>query len=288
VNEPGVTPPTLRDSLFVDGHVHFHECFTWKVFLDAAAANLARARSATGRSRETRGCLLFTESAGASHFRALADRPALAGSAGWRAEKGDDGCSLLLTSPGRSPLALVAGRQIVAAERLEVLALGCAREIPDGRPIRDVLRAVADENALAVVPWGFGKWMGRRGRIVRDLVERAGETPLCLGDNGGRMRLLPRPAIFGWAERRGILVLGGSDPLPLPDHATRAGSYGFVLEEWRDSPAPAAAVKARLRELRRSPPAFGSLSSASAALRAQAGLRWQQARMKPAEQRVTV
>jgi hypothetical protein len=268
--------------------VHFHARFTWTAFLDAAVANFARTHSVAGQPRETGGCLLFTESAGASHFRALADRPALARSAGWQAVKGDDGCSLILTRPECGPMAVVAGRQIVAAERLEVLALGCKRELPDGRPIRDVLRAVADEDAVAVVPWGFGKWMGRRGRIVRDLVERAGEAPLCLGDNGGRMRLLPRPAIFGWAERRGILVLGGSDPLPLPDHATRAGSYGFVLEEWRDSPAPAAAVKARLRELRRSPPAFGSLSSASAALRAQAGLRWQQARMKPAEQRVTV
>jgi hypothetical protein len=102
------------------------------------------------------------------------------------------------------------------------------------------------------------------------------------------MRLLPRPPIFGWAERRGILVLGGSDPLPLPDHATRAGSYGFVLEEWRDSPAPATAVKARLRDLRRSPASFGSLGSVPAVLRAQAGLRWQQARMKPAGERVAV
>ena len=32
------------------------------------------------------------------------------------------------------------------------------REFADGRPIPDVLAAVAEAGAIPVIPWGFGKW----------------------------------------------------------------------------------------------------------------------------------
>jgi hypothetical protein len=218
---------------------------------------------------------MFTESAGANQFRVVTERPSVTRSLGWHVERGDDGCSARIAR-GNDALLLVAGRQIVTAERLEVLALGCAHEFPDGGPIREVIRAVVDRGALAVIPWGFGKWIGRRGRIVRDLVEHAGGAPLFLGDNGGRPGVWPRPAVMAWAETQGVRVLGGSDPLPLPHHATRAGSYGFILNGWQDHGSMGLAVTSRIRALQQSPPEFGALSSLPAAVRAQAGLRWRQ------------
>jgi hypothetical protein len=264
-------------ALLVDAHVHFHECFSWQVFLDAAAANIARARRATGVSRDSVGCLMFTESVGTNHFRALADRPALAESAGWRVDAKGTGSLRLSRSP-EDRLVIVAGRQIVTAERLEVLALACTHELRDGHPIADVVRFVQDHDAIPVIPWGFGKWLGGRGRIVRTLVELHDQGTLFLGDNGGRMRTLPRPSTLGWAERRGVFVLPGSDPLPLADHASRAGSYGFVLHDCAGTPDPAVAITLRLRELRRSPPAYGTLSSTHAAIRSQIALRWHRSR----------
>jgi hypothetical protein len=215
---------------------------------------------------------MFTESAGANQYRALADRPALARSLGWQLEHDDEG-ALLLSRSGDVNLVLIPGRQIVTAERLEVLALACSRDVPDGRPIRDVLREVVDLDAIAVIPWGFGKWIGPRGRIVRELIDRR-DTPFCLGDNGGRAMTLRRPALFDYAERRSMPVLAGSDPLPMPHQVDRPGSYGFILDRWSTTAHPTNAIKRGLRALTQSPPAFGELSSVTAMIRSQIGLRW--------------
>ena len=263
--------------LLVDGHVHFHECFTWIAFLGAAARNFGRARSILGLTAGSPACLMFTESAGANHYRMLTQRPTQASLRGWRVETSDDGRSVQLTDPGDATIIVIPGRQIVTAERLEVLALGCIDELPDGRPIREIVRAVADRDAIAVIPWGFGKWLGRRGRIVRDLIERK-EVPFFLGDNGGRARIMSRPSLFGHAERLGTPVLGGSDPLPLAGQAERVGSYGFVLDAWRETSRPAPAISTRIQALKQSPSPFGELSSAASMLRSQVGLQWQRHR----------
>jgi hypothetical protein len=264
--------------LLVDGHVHFHECFTWEAFLNGAARNFARARATLGLRSDSSGCLMFTESWGAKYFHVLAEGPTLARSCGWRAERGDDGRSVLLTHVGGASIVVIAGRQIVTAERLEVLALGCLHEFPDGKPVGDVVHAVADHEGVPVIPWGFGKWLGRRGRIVRDLIDRR-EVPFCLGDNGGRARSMQRPRLFDQAERASMPVLGGSDPLPLARHGERAGSYGFVLDAWQATSRPAPAITRRIQALKESPAAFGELSSAASMLRSQLGLQWKRHRM---------
>jgi hypothetical protein len=259
--------------LLVDGHVHFHACFTWRAFLDAAVANFADARRALRLSADSPGCLMLTESAGVNYYRTLLAAPAPASSLGWNVEKCDDHCSIVLRRASET-LVVVAGRQVVTAENLEVLALGSTRELPLRRPLRDILRAVADSGALAVIPWGFGKWWGRRGRIVRDLIESRHDVPFCLGDNGGRTHTMRRPTMFERAERRGMLVLGGSDPLAMPAQVTRAGGYGFVLDDWRATSRPWPAIVTRIQALQHSPPVFGELSSLSASIRSQLGVRW--------------
>ena len=268
--------------LLVDGHVHFHECFTWQAFLDAASRNFARARWVLGLTLDSPGCLMFTESAGANHFRVLAEQPVRLRSLAWSVERGDDGGSLLLTRSSDAPILAIAGRQIVTRERLEVLALGCVHELPDGRPVADTVHRVADAGGIPVVPWGFGKWFGHRGRLLRDLIERA-DVPFCLGDNGARARMIRRPVLFERAEQRSMPVLGGSDPLPLSGQSGRVGGYGFVLETWQATTRPASAIAARLHALKASPPAFGELSSLPAMLHLQCALRWQRQRKQSGE-----
>jgi hypothetical protein len=270
-----VTDGLAPHTLLVDGHVHFHECFSWPAFVDAAAANFARARRVQGMTDDVPGCLLFADSAGTPHWQHFARHHEALLPPGWSAERGDDIGSIVLGRRGRQDtIVMIAGRQVVTAERLEVLAVGCREEFADGRPIRDVLRAVVDQGWLAVVPWGFGKWWGRRGRLVRRLIADVDAVPFCLGDNGGRAAVGPRPALFAHGERRGRPVLGGSDPLPLPHQVVRPASYGFILAGCRITSRPAEAIAARIRLLRASPPAFGGLSSLPMLCRAQLGLRW--------------
>ena len=261
----------MTASLLVDGHVHFHRCFTWKAFLESSSSNFAAWRAESQMPGDFWGCLMLTETAGVDSRRALLNEPGLVRSIGWNVEARDE-LSIVLNRR-TDAIIIVAGRQIVTAERLEVLALGCADTIPDGRPVHEVIRQVSGCGALAVIPWGFGKWWGRRGRVVRAMLDAPDLPRFCLGDNGGRARVWRSPRLFTVARRRGMSVLPGSDPLPLPSHVTRAGSYGFVLDDWDDPSPPAHAIVERIRALKRSPAVFGHLSSIGSMVRSQVGIR---------------
>lgn len=235
-------PPAFA---LVDAHVHFHSCFDLRTFLDGALRNFREGAAELGLAQPWSGYLLLTESAGARWFRRWRDGLNAAGS--WRFEPTPEEESLLAVSGTGERLVLVAGRQIVARERLEVLALGRDLALTDGMPLGEALERVRESGALPVLPWGFGKWWGRRGTVVSEILGQGGE--LFLGDNAGRLG--PAPVLFRRAR-----VLPGSDPLPFSRHAGLAGSYGFVLPAAVDVDRPAATLLQRLRETGQ-PRAFG-------------------------------
>jgi hypothetical protein len=259
--------------LLVDGHVHFHNCFSWKNFLNAAVANFAQARQQLQIPDNSPGCLLLTESAGVNQYRVLLSQPEIVESLGWRIIESGEKCSVIL-SRGEDTLILIAGRQIVTAENLELLAIGCGRGPADGSPIRHALRSIGEAGAVPILPWGFGKWLGQRARTVRDLLFSNDLPRFHLGDNGGRLRMVPPPALFEQARKKGIAILPGSDPLDVPAHVRRPGSYGFVLGSWDKTLAPAEEIKTRIRSLQQSPPTFGAASSLFDGLASQLSVRW--------------
>ena len=258
--------------LLVDGHVHFHSCFSWENFLNAAAANFAQARRHLQVSDNSPGCLLLTENAGVDQYHALLSQPEIVESLGWRIIESGEKCSVILHR-GEDTLILIAGRQIVTAENLELLAIGCRHGPVDGSPIHQALRAVSDAGAIPILPWGFGKWLGKRARTVRELLFSHDLPRFHLGDNGGRLRMVPSPELFEQARHQGIAILPGSDPLAIPTHVRRPGSYGFVLGSWEKTFAPAEEIKRRIRSLQQSPPTFGALSSLFDGLASQLSLR---------------
>jgi hypothetical protein len=116
---------------------------------------------------------------------------------------------------------------------------------------------VSAADALPVLPWGFGKWLSRRGALVEERIRFPQHNGLFLGDNGGRPGFRPRPRLFAIAETHGLIVLPGSDPLPLPSQEQRVAGFGFVLEGPIASDRPAESLKARLRALKASPRPYG-------------------------------
>lgn len=242
----------------VDAHVHLHACFDLEQALEQAARNFRRAMMGLGVSAaDAVGCLMLTETARDDRFRAMSQAtPATIGR--WRVEPTQEPCSLTARAAGELLIAIVAGRQVVTREDLEVLALGTTQRFDDGEPIESTLQRVREAGALAVVPWGFGKWTGRRGRIVRGLIEQAPPQGLCLGDNGGRWRWGPYPRLLRQAQDRGLTVLPGSDPLPFPRQIHRLGGYGFVLPGALDPRTPAASVRRALGHAARPLRCFGS------------------------------
>ena len=155
--------------LRVDAHVHMHACFDRECFLDAAVGNLGVGPSIGDKLF---GVLCLTETAEADWFQQVKTALAHGGEHGsrWRFEATAEKNSILAADVDNRQIAIVAGRQIVTAEGLEVLALGLAERFDDGQAIGPVLEHVSRAGALPVLPWGFGKWTGRRGRIVRQII----------------------------------------------------------------------------------------------------------------------
>ena len=228
-------------SVLVDAHVHFYSCYPREVFLDSAFQNFRSDAAELGESFV--GFLLLTEAGQARWFRRWQDGQDRDGA--WSFEPTGEAESLAAVRATGERMVIVAGRQIVTREKLEVLALGKDLEIPDGLPMTDTLQQIRESGALPVLPWGFGKWWGWRGDRVEAALREPGE--LYLGDSGGRLQPGIPPKLFRLARAKGIRLLPGTDPLPFPRHAGRAGSYGFQLPGAVDEHRPGADLLHKIR-----------------------------------------
>ena len=267
-----IAPPVL-----IDAHVHFHPMFDWPRFLEAARESFARAKAQMGLASEVAGCLLFTETPGEHRFHELRDAGA---PEGWTIKHTNEAHSVLCFAGDGTRILVIAGRQTVTREGLEVLGLACDHQFSHGQPIVGIVEQINGLGGFPVVPWGFGKWHLRRKRVVRRVLRTYGPGRLGLGDNGNRPRGSLRPRLFAKAEARGIPVLPGSDPLPFGWHEARAGSYGFVHEAPLDGANPAQSLVRSLRALRGSPKPYGRRSKVLACLASQVGMQWRR-RMVP-------
>ncbi len=259
----GEMPRTIA----IDAHAHLRRCFDLARFLDHAAANFSRASDTPSL-----GVLLLAETADCVRFEELIALPGDP-SGDWIFERTGEPESLVARHRSGTLLLLIAGRQIVTGERLEVLSLASTARIEDGLSVDETIEAAREAGAIAVLPWGFGKWWGDRGQIVRQILESARPGELFVGDNGNRPRPGVRPRLFRLAERRGILVLSGSDPLPQPDQIARIGRYGTVLRAPLDIERPAAGIEAILRRRTAPTTPFGRREGVAGFLRAQVRVR---------------
>ncbi|HEX9944579.1 MAG TPA: hypothetical protein VGG03_21420 [Thermoanaerobaculia bacterium] len=261
-------------SLLIDAHVHFHPGFDRDAFLDAALDNFAWGAAELGIAPPFMGCLMLAERAGERCFLQWAQDEDGAHLGAWEFEPAADPAALIARrcTDGKR-LLVVAGRQVRSREGLEVLGLATLEEFPDGLSFRDALARVRWSDALTVIPWGFGKWWFYRGALIESVVRRAERPGICLGDNAGRPEVGGRPRLFREAEARGIPVLPGTDPLPLPGHADRAGTYGFLLEEGFDERQPARSLRRALRSLSTPPRTYGRRRDLTAFCQDQIALR---------------
>jgi hypothetical protein len=231
--------------LLVDGHVHIYDCFDVAGVFDAAAANFAAAARSLGCERSYDAVLCLVEGSQERFLDGVRTGRlgrVRRGSHGyWEIETTGE-AETLVARCGSMRLIVVAGRQLVTRERLEVLALGTTAALHDAEPIEATLAAVRDSGAAAVLPWGVGKWLGGRGAVVARIVADPSWRDVALGDNGNRLELGPEPPQLAAARRAGRAVLPGSDPLPLPGEEARVGGYGFAVDVALDSLRPAAAL----------------------------------------------
>lgn len=249
-----MTIATSEPLIIIDGHVHIHDCFFLPKFLDAGHRNCRTEAQRRGQGDAFTGVLLLTESYGIDwfeRFRSYADHHETLGSAStslWQFHYTDESCSLLAESTRGSKLFVIAGRQIVTKEKLEVLALMTDHAFPDGTFLEDTIKAVRLSDGIPVIPWGFGKWWGQRGKILSDLIPSQPAADFFLGDNSSRPAFLPYPTQFTQAEKLGIRILPGSDPLPFSSEYWRLCSVGFSLKGVLQERTPSTGLKVLLRD----------------------------------------
>src|SRR5262245_48840337 len=181
----------MTKPVLVDSHVHIHQCFACNDFLDRAYFNLSLEAYRLGKSQFV-GVLMLTETSKDhyfSRFAALADSEHemkdYSDSGPWSFRKTKEDCSLLAIK-GDALLVLIAGRQVVTTEDVEVLVLGTENILPDGLPIETVLQEAISVDAVHVIPWGAGKWFFGRGELLRKLINCRPRNGFYLGDQGGR------------------------------------------------------------------------------------------------------
>lgn len=258
-----------RGPSLVDAHVHFYGCYDRTTFFDRALTNFRAAASVLGIAPDPAGCLLYSESAGHHYFRRFREDADRGAGGPWTFHRTRESYSLVATRGGGEELLLVAGRQIATAERLEVLALGCDQDFPDGLAIGPTLDAVLDSDALAVLPWGFGKWWFRRGAMMDAVLGSLDPKRAFLGDNSGRPKGVPAPRHFRDAAARGVKILPGTDPLPFASEVGKAGRFGFVVDGELDRDRPGESLIELIRGQREQPREFGQLESVGRFLRNQ-------------------
>jgi hypothetical protein len=256
--------------LLVDAHVHVYPCFDLAGFFSAAARQFQAASAAVGPGSDFLPIIVLADWSRQSWFRQFkhsADRPQDAqrlAVPGWSFRPTGDQLSVQVESAAGQRMVVLAGRKIISAENLEVLALGTTGAFEDGLSLAATIEAIRrhPDGPVPVVPWAVGKWWGRRGKVLEDVMRHASEPFFYLCDNGNRPSFWPRPSHFQLADRLGIRVLAGSDPLHFASDGLRVGRYGFVLPVREPLRRPASDFKQALAESAPEPiQLFGPLES---------------------------
>lgn len=219
---------TIR--IHLDAHAHIYPCHDITAWLVSALDHMPR--TAPGDLR----AICLAERDGESFFQGLAQDEIRLPAERWKITAWDpDGAIQVCHLPDRRQLWILAGRQSVAAERIEIACLFRDLPLEDGAPARDLIHTILAGGGLPALPWSPGKWMFQRGKIIRRLLEEFPPAQLAIVDTSLRWMGWPAPRVYSRARTAGRLILAGSDPLPFPGEEYLAGSYHTCLQ----IPAPA-------------------------------------------------
>ncbi|MDP2248694.1 MAG: hypothetical protein Q8J65_11220 [Nitrosomonadales bacterium] len=249
--------------LYIDAHVHLHDPANALGDLRQAAAGFISAGSDAQPA-----VVMLAERAGYDVFNLLqSELPST------------DEPAVLWFLHGSQHLMIVAGRQIITEEGLEVLGLGSRQILPDGMPLGEVIARLDEADAITVLPWGAGKWLGKRGKIVDACLANSEPGKIFLGDNGGRPKWWPVRQF-----KSKFKILSGSDPLPLLGSASTLGRFGSLMEFTLPEQKPLQALKQALRQSGTIIRSYGKLASIPRFINDQSRLRLDQ-KMQPGPHR---
>ncbi len=231
-------------SILLDGHIHIHPTVDRNRLLDAAWQNFSMAGDHLFADLENSSfVLLLAEGKKNDVFSTMQEesgKTVLSTAESWCFQATGEENSVLAVRGDRI-IIVIAGRQLISSEKLEVLSLFSKTILPDATyPLAKLTQMVTDDGGIPLLAWGVGKWLGKRGKIINDFIKNPAVPTYFVGDNGNRPTFWPYPKLLSRAEEKNIPSLPGSDPLPIVNHELRAGSYGAAIQsEKLDGKQPA-------------------------------------------------
>lgn len=229
--------------LIADTHVHVYPAYQAAEALVRSYANL---RACGHNPKLFHAGLFLTEREDGHFFSDL--QSGRHPPSGFVVEKTRDDEALLLFHREKNiRLYLFSGHQVVTAEGIEILGLTAGQKIPSRRSAGDTLAAIRDCGALPVLSWAPGKWMFKRGDVIRSIIESQNAKPLLIGDTSMRARGLPEPDLMRRARQLGFPVIAGTDPLPFSGDENITGTYGISSTAF-DPDQPVTSARMLLRD----------------------------------------
>jgi len=247
--------------LLIDSHVHIHDCFNLEDHLDSVFRNFSNSAFEIDNSTRWMGVLLLTEMKGTDYFKTLHNSLSQKILNKLIIVKTEEEESFIVENSTSHKVIVISGRQIVAKSGIELLALGTSKNIKEREDLEKSVLEVIKANAIPVIPWGFGKWVGEKKNIVKNLITTNKDVKFFLGDNSGRLRFWFKPSLFKFGKSHNRFVFPGSDALPIPSEVNKTGSYGFYLKAELNLFKPAEGLKKLLYDLKESPLTFGKLEN---------------------------
>ncbi len=233
--------------VIADTHVHIYPCYDLTAVIRNAMQNLdtlaSDSQSATGAREGWERVLFLTERHDCHMFRQCRDQGIDLGSLEGQCRMTRDEQALVVEVLGTGTIFLIAGRQVVTEEGIEIAALAVEADIPDGLALDEVIRQIDKANGITVLPWAPGKWFFKRGNVVEKLIEKTKPGRLILGDTTLRPTIWPEPSLMVRGREKGLGIVAGSDPLPVPGEEVFVGSYGVVLEGAFDADRPVRSLR---------------------------------------------
>ena len=231
-----------------DAHAHFYPNFSLVNALQSASDNLGLLWDSSGASGKESPVFLLclAERFDCNFFSSLIQHKTQLPE-GYSIALTEEKSALWIEMPNNRRLLILAGRQIVSRERLEILALTEDLDLPDGLPFAELIPEITRSGALAVLNWAPGKWFFNRGKLVSQIIQNYSPSELLIGDTTLRPTIWLKPVLMRLAERRGFKVLAGSDPLPLAGEERILGRYGIYSEGRLNLNKPVSSFREHIR-----------------------------------------
>lgn len=227
--------------LIFDAHVHLYPCYN----LAKAMASLFDNLSNTVPDAQM--AALLAERHDCHFFNDLKRDPETLLGPGFKVRRTPDENALVVSRRDGAEAYLFAGRQIVTAERIEILALISDRQVVDGQPATTATVEILNAGGIPVVSWAPGKWLFKRKQVVQELIKRFNPGEIVMGDSTLRPPVWPEPTLMKSAGRRGFATVAGSDPLPFPGEEVRLGTYATLAEGAIEQDNPVRSMQAILK-----------------------------------------